>query len=439
MGPKVLAVVIARGGSKGFPGKHLKLCASRPVVWWAINAISQSNLSTKKILSTDSEEIAAVAHEFLDVEVQMRPAYLAGDNVSGCEPLRYVYEQEVAKGYEYDILATIQGDTPLFTGYALDKAIAVLSSNYEAKSLIGAVRVLNRSSMHNVDDKGFASFLFDDNPSCAPMHDRQHQTPAFVMCGGMHLAKTPLKPEGNLFVTNKTLSCELPVEYGVCDIHGLTELTVADRLLALQGPETRFDNVHAGKRAWVIGTGPSLANITPPQWQQIDSDITIGINNLPSYHQTDYLLAGESRTPIWFKSFRTSQAVKFIIEEPRRQFDYPCIRFKDVKHPTFKLSQGLMTMGTSTHAALNLALIMGCDPVILLGVDYNSQTHITPQADDDPNHPYLYADAAIENFKKFVPHAKHLKRTIINGNPDSALECFSKQSVAEILANGRPD
>src|SRR3990167_5877875 len=76
---RILAVITARGGSKGLPGKNIKLLDGKPLLAHTIEVAKQSELITHLILSTDDEQIAAVGREW-GVEVPfMRPAELAQD------------------------------------------------------------------------------------------------------------------------------------------------------------------------------------------------------------------------------------------------------------------------------------------------------------------------------------------------------------------------
>lgn len=74
-----IAVIPARGGSKRIPGKNIKLFAGKPVISYSIEAARQTGLFDRVIVSTDSDEIAAVASEFGAEIPFMRPTELADD------------------------------------------------------------------------------------------------------------------------------------------------------------------------------------------------------------------------------------------------------------------------------------------------------------------------------------------------------------------------
>ena len=79
--PLILAVITARGGSKGIPGKNIKLLGGKPLIVYSIEAAKKSKLITHAIVSTDDEAIARVAREFGAEVPFMRPSELSRDKV----------------------------------------------------------------------------------------------------------------------------------------------------------------------------------------------------------------------------------------------------------------------------------------------------------------------------------------------------------------------
>ena len=77
---KAVAVIFARGGSKGLPGKNIRPLAGKPLIAWAIEHALAVKRIDRVIVSTDSEEIAAVAREYGAEVPFLRPAELARDD-----------------------------------------------------------------------------------------------------------------------------------------------------------------------------------------------------------------------------------------------------------------------------------------------------------------------------------------------------------------------
>lgn len=80
--PEVLAIIPARGGSKGIPRKNIRSFAGAPLIAWSIAAAQQSNTVTRVIVSTDDEEIAAVARQYGAETPFLRPAEFAQDQTT---------------------------------------------------------------------------------------------------------------------------------------------------------------------------------------------------------------------------------------------------------------------------------------------------------------------------------------------------------------------
>ena len=77
---RVVALICARGGSKGLPGKNIRFLAGRPLIAWAISQAKAVNRVQRVIVSTDSEDIAEVARQAGAEVPFLRPAQLAQDN-----------------------------------------------------------------------------------------------------------------------------------------------------------------------------------------------------------------------------------------------------------------------------------------------------------------------------------------------------------------------
>lgn len=119
-GRSALAVIPARGGSKAVPGKNLRQLGGLPLIGWAIRAARGSRVD-RTILSTDDEAIADVARD-LGCEVPfLRPAALAGDEVSVIDVTRHAM---MALDRAYDYVVILQPTSPLRTAADIDQGLA---------------------------------------------------------------------------------------------------------------------------------------------------------------------------------------------------------------------------------------------------------------------------------------------------------------------------
>ena len=135
-GLKVLALIPARGGSKGVPGKNIKMLAGKPLIAWSIDAAKGSKYIDRTIVSTDGEDIAKVAKEWGAEVPFMRPAEFANDLTPDTpvflHALQFLKEKE---NYAPDIIVHLRPTGPLRTAEELDESIELLAKNPEADSV----------------------------------------------------------------------------------------------------------------------------------------------------------------------------------------------------------------------------------------------------------------------------------------------------------------
>ena len=129
---RVVAIIPARGGSKGLPGKHLKQLAGKPVLAYAVEPAVASPLVNRVIVTTDSDQIAAAARA-LGAEVPfLRPADLAGDEATTESALQHAVNWlDQHEGYHADIVVFLTC-TALFREPAwIDEAVRRLLARPE--------------------------------------------------------------------------------------------------------------------------------------------------------------------------------------------------------------------------------------------------------------------------------------------------------------------
>lgn len=134
----VLALVPARGGSKGIPRKNLTPVAGRPLLAWTIAAAQDSDTVTRVVVSTDDDEIAAVARG-LAVEVLRRLQALGADET----PMRAVVDHALSELGMVDVLVLLQPTSPLRRPEHVDEAVRLLLES-DADCVVSVVEVPHR-------------------------------------------------------------------------------------------------------------------------------------------------------------------------------------------------------------------------------------------------------------------------------------------------------
>lgn len=128
--PKVLATVCARGGSKGVPNKNIRSVGGKPLLAYAIESALNCPAVSHLVVSTDSDEIAAVA-EACGVAVPFRrPTKLASDSAAKVPAIQHAVEYvEEHEGFVPDIVADLDVGVPLRTPEDIEACVGVLIAN----------------------------------------------------------------------------------------------------------------------------------------------------------------------------------------------------------------------------------------------------------------------------------------------------------------------
>ncbi len=137
---ETLALIPARGGSKGIPRKNIRPFAGYPLIAWSIAAAKQSQSVTRVIVSTDDEEIASVAREFGAETPFLRPAKFADDLTTDLpvfeHALKWLAEH---KNYHPEIVVQLRPTSPIRPRGLVDDAVNVLLNHKDADSVRGVV------------------------------------------------------------------------------------------------------------------------------------------------------------------------------------------------------------------------------------------------------------------------------------------------------------
>jgi YrbI family 3-deoxy-D-manno-octulosonate 8-phosphate phosphatase len=137
---EILALIPARGGSKGIPRKNIRNFAGYPLIAWSIAAAKQASCVTRIIVSTDDEEIASVARQFSAETPFLRPSELALDQTTDLP----VFEQALEwlkdnENYKPDITVQLRPTSPIRPKDCVDRAVEILLDHEEADCVRGVV------------------------------------------------------------------------------------------------------------------------------------------------------------------------------------------------------------------------------------------------------------------------------------------------------------
>lgn len=200
----VLAVVTARGGSKGLPGKNKKLLLGKPLVCYPLSIAQNSKYVDKIFLTTDDKEIQEIGKNMGVYCPELRPKHLSNDKATSFSVLEYVINSEKKLGNSYEYLILLEPTSPLTQASDIDLAIESLNEQKStADSIVGIS--LNESSHPN-----FVVKLDEDNfiqtfNTQYTVQRRQDLEPAYFFDGSLYISKVDSLLKTKSFYHTKTL------------------------------------------------------------------------------------------------------------------------------------------------------------------------------------------------------------------------------------------
>jgi len=189
---KVLGIITARGGSKGIPGKNIKLLGGKPLIHYSIEAANDTPLE-RLILSTEDPKIAEVARSLgCDVPF-VRPAELARDETPHLPVIQHAVKWLMDhESYRAEAVVILQPTSPLRSSADIAAALRMLELS-GADSVVSVSEVSAHSHpmrMLSVDDGGFARLFVTGQPVRNRINRRQDLPRAYVMNGAVYAFRT---------------------------------------------------------------------------------------------------------------------------------------------------------------------------------------------------------------------------------------------------------
>jgi CMP-N-acetylneuraminic acid synthetase len=225
---QVLAIVPARGRSKGVPRKNLRLLSGRPLIAYTIEAALASRYISHLIVSTEDSEIADVSRSFGADVPFIRPLELALDHSSQLDVVLHALKSvEGARQINYRIVLLLQPTAPLRITTDIDNAVEKLTVT-DADSVV---------SFHQVE-QGHPYYMYtmeDDRPKPlleVPAHiTRRQEFPAiFVRNGAIYATRRDVLVQQRTFYGQNMRACLMPIERSI-NIDTEFDFAVAEFLL----------------------------------------------------------------------------------------------------------------------------------------------------------------------------------------------------------------
>ena len=227
-GKNVIAVITARDGSRGLPGKNLLEAGGKPVIAWSIESARASRYIDRLILSSEDADIIRVAQRWGCEAPFVRPKELAGDTAKIEDALVHALDEIES---EYDYLVLLQPTSPLRTAEDIDACLDICRKTGAPACV--SVNLPEKSPywMYLVDDDGRMRRLLDDG---AEYYRRQDLPAVYGVNGAVYVAEVPWFREHRTFVGAETRAYVMPPERAV-DLDAPLDFVLLRAILGMSG------------------------------------------------------------------------------------------------------------------------------------------------------------------------------------------------------------
>ncbi|WP_420573588.1 cytidylyltransferase domain-containing protein [Kordia sp.] len=197
----ILAVIPARGGSKGVPGKNIKLLNGKPLIQYSIDTALQSKYISEVVVTTDDEEIIAIAKSLGANVPFVRPKHLAEDATPTLPVIQHVVSYFQAEGKEFDAICLLQPTSPFRPKGFLDQALQTFKEK-QTDSLVSVLEVPHQYNPHWTFEANENGILQISTSEKDIIPRRQELPKAYHRDGSIYITKTDILMHENSLYGN---------------------------------------------------------------------------------------------------------------------------------------------------------------------------------------------------------------------------------------------
>jgi len=224
---RFLAVIPARGGSKGVPRKNVRMLDGKPLIAWTIEHAFHSRYIDRVIVTSDDEEVCQVAKQ-LGAEVPfVRPAELASDTASGVDVLCHAVQNA---GADYDYVVLLQPTSPLRECTDIDAAIELCVRRDVASVVSVSEATKSPYWMYQMTDGGALSPVVENAAT-----NRQQLPCTYALNGAIYVLEIGNLLAKKKIIDGKTLGYVMPAERSY-DIDSETDFLICEFLKTRMNP-----------------------------------------------------------------------------------------------------------------------------------------------------------------------------------------------------------
>jgi len=219
---KIIAIIPARGGSKGVPGKNKKHVDGKPLICYSIEIALQSKQLAGIWVSSDDPEILQLAGSFPGILLHQREEAIAGDNSPVAETVNAIIRQSGC-----DAIMLLQPTAPIRTSENIDEAIRLLDTSKQINSVISVVAMndIHPARMYWKENGQLISILPEFE-----LVRRQEIPPAYYRNGSIYLVRREAFEKEQSLMVKPTLPYEMPLNW-LLNIDEPRDMIIAEALI----------------------------------------------------------------------------------------------------------------------------------------------------------------------------------------------------------------
>lgn len=224
---KILAIIPARGGSKGVPRKNIKLLNGKPLLQYTFEAAKNSKLLTDIILTSEDSEIIEIANKMGLKAPFIRPHELATDAAASIDVVLHAIDYMENQGFFYDAVCLLQPSSPFRESGFIDKAIEKFISQ-KSDSMLSVLAVPHEFNPHWVFEQDKEGNLKIATGEKEIIKRRQDLPSAFYRDGSVYITKIEVLKNQKSFYGNSIGYIESDSNYS-CNIDTMSDWDLAEK------------------------------------------------------------------------------------------------------------------------------------------------------------------------------------------------------------------
>ena len=227
---EIVAVIPARGGSKGLQRKNIRLLAEKPLIAWTIEQAKSSKYIDKVVVSTNDEEIAEISKKYGAEVPFLRPEELARDDSPTSDAIIHALNWFEERGEYFDIVVLLEPTSPLRDVEDIDKCVEILIGNPKAKAIVGVAKLESTHPEFNVviNEEGFIRKL--DGTTNFKVLRRQDLEDVYFFEGSIYISEVGVLKQKRTFYQESTLAYVVP-KYKSLEVDELCDFICIEALM----------------------------------------------------------------------------------------------------------------------------------------------------------------------------------------------------------------